>query len=346
LIGLMNCQSKPVKTIEVNPINKALLEKHFENLQLGHFEAAWSGFRELRKQQLNPAELDLIDAGEARTYFLLGEPQKSLIALRDLLARDQSLNLKLRKQARFYLADALEEVGNLNEALATLREIKSLDPTPEEQLIATVRSVTLLIKLKANIDEIQKLKAEANNLYQALLAAGSLSAESMSKCLFEASWNSNSFFIDANYGPTMLATLSWVQSWRAKAIQQPDNKWAQVSLRHIQLQLKQLWQISINPNLSSKLDPKSREQIQKTIATKRLSSLLDTLQLLELEFAVPFPNPERPKEIALSDFIESIKSQAQIEIEAFLETSNRPERKGRVSQDLWENLAPLPDISL
>jgi tetratricopeptide (TPR) repeat protein len=346
LLVLLNCQSKPVKVIKVSPNNKALLDKHFENLQIGHFEAAWNGFRELRKRQLNPAELDLIDAGEARTYFLLGEPEKSLIALRELLTRDLSLNPKLRRQARFYLVDALEEVGNLNEALASLNEIRSLDPTLEEQLIVTVRSVTLLLKLQGNTQEIKTLKTQADQEYQALLTSDSANPELVSKCLFEASWNSKSFFVDAHYGPVLLSTLIWVQSWQAKAIQQPDNKWAQVSLRQIQLQLKELWQMSINPVVNQKLDPKSADQIRRKISIKRLNSLLDTLQTLELEFPIPFPNPERPKEIALSEFITKLKSQVQTEIDELLEKTNIPERKGRVFQDLWEKLEPLPEINL
>jgi hypothetical protein len=345
ILLVLGCQSTPVKPIEISPSNQKDFSKAFENLKLGHFEAAWNGFKELRKKPLNPAELDLIEAGEARVYFLLGEPEKSIIALKIMLERDLSFTTPLRRQIRLYLADAFEEVGNLLGALASLKEIMELSPTTEELFILKIRQVSLLIKLNSNLTEIEKKKAECENLYEEILATDP-KPEELSQLLFESSWTSQSFFKEEHYDQNLLTFQKWNQKWKARALQVPDNKWAQVNLRHLQLNLKELWQLSLNPKLPSKMDPKTAELNRKKLIIKRLNALLEIIQNLELEFSIPFPHPERPKEVALFEFLEALKAQAQLEIDVNQEQTTQPERKGKLKQDLWQNLAPLPEANL
>jgi tetratricopeptide (TPR) repeat protein len=345
ILLVLGCQSAPVKPIEVSESNQKDFSKQFENLKIGHFEAAWNGFKELRKKPLNPAELDLVEVGEARVYFLLGDYEKSIFALKSLLERDLSLATPLRRQIRFYLADALEEVGNLTEALASLQEIMELSPTAEELFILKVRQVSILIKLNGNLTEIEKKKADCDELYQEILATDP-KPEWLSQILFESSWTSQNYFKEEHYEKTLSTFQKWNQKWKARALQVPDNKWAQVSLRHLQLNLKDLWEMSLNPKVPSKMEPRAAELTRKKLIIKRLNALLELIQLLELEFSIPFPNPERPKEVALFEFIEAIKSQAQSEIDMNQEQTSQPERKGKVKQDLWQNLAPLPEANL
>jgi len=339
------CQTPSVRPIEVAESNKVKLQKQFENLQLGQFEAAWNGFKDLRLKKLNPVEIDLIEAGEARTYFLFGESERAIAALRLLLERDATLPESLRRQVRFYLADALDEVGNLNGALASLKEILTLNATQEEALISHIRQVDLLIKLNGSPAEIGKLKSESESLYQEWVAEDP-NPEVYSRLLFESSWSAPSYFREENYGHTMILSQKWNQQWKARALQTQDNKWAQVTLRNLQLNLKELWNMSINPKLPSKMDPKSAERARRNLSNKRLNSMLEIIQFLELEFLVPFPNPEHPRESQLAEFLDALKSLTQKEIILNQEENLKPERAGKVTQDIWNNIAPLPEPNL
>lgn len=344
LFLLLSCQSGSIKPIEVSKNLRPTLDKQFENLKMGHYESAWNGFKELRKKNLNPLELDLIEAGEARTLFLIGESEKSLIALQQLLDRDLSLALFLRKQLRFYLADALEEVGNLSGALASLDEILGLSPSLEEQFILSVRKVTLQIKLNSSPSEIKRVSAQCQDLLQKLLLED-LPPEKLAQILVEASWSSRSFYNESQYGEFLLNTQKWTQKWKAQAIQIKDSKWGQVALRQVQLQFKDLWLLSLEPGLPSTMDPKSAILTKKKTSVARLNHLLDVIQALELEFPVPFPKQDNSNELSLAEFLGVLKAQTQIEIDTQLE-SQLPERKGQVDQNLWQSITPLPEANL
>lgn len=324
-----------------------VIESAFDKLLEGQVEAAWKDFQELKKQGLSLEEVAYIQMGEARGYHLLGEVPAAMKIYQDLLSRDNSLPHDMRKTLRFYLAEGFEDLGDLNRYLSTLTELEGFELNLDEQFLLGVKKGIAYSKVQMS-QNLKALTKKLNQLDQQL-ALEIKEPEALGRLYFEASLFSTQTLHESAFD-LHLKIQEWTQPWRAKAIATGDHKWSDLAVHRTQQEWKLLWDLALNPQLPKAMDPRIRQAQMDEISRKRLGQLEDQLQKFEIQFLLPFPNPERNHETHLGLFIDSVKQNIQHEIMR-LNEKMKPERVGPIPQapgvpvlpkDPWEDSYELP----